>query len=240
MAILAYKKLPFKFDPEQLKADLHVIPKDAWHSHFNSLHYKWGWSAVPLVSAKGSASDAEIGWGNDFAPTPILASCPYFQDVLAQFKCSLLRVRLLRLESGANIKEHVDRIDKDSSWTRIHIPIITHEDVLFIVNGERVQMLPGESWYLETALPHKLENNSPVYRVHLVVDCKINDFINDLYGFELQPYREKRMGVYRRVQVKFQIIDFVRRFFHRIRMVSYLALTDRKKLCELFKSKFYK
>ena len=85
------------------------------------------------------------------------------------------------LGTGAKIKEHSDQLESPGSrseW-RIHIPIQTHQQVCFMLNGEQIPMQEGEIWYANFNLPHAVTNNSPVDRVHLVVDCFVNDWLID-------------------------------------------------------------
>lgn len=50
----------------------------------------------------------------------------------------------------------------------------------FFLNGERVLMLAGECWYINANLPHKVENRGEANRVHLVVDCVVDDWLRSL------------------------------------------------------------
>ena len=38
-------------------------------------------------------------------------------------------------------------------------------------------MQEGECWYLDLSLPHRVQNRSNVDRIHLVVDCLLNDWL---------------------------------------------------------------
>ena len=63
---------------------------------------------------------------------------------------------------------------------RIHVPLSTTPDVAFIHDGTRVDMQAGEAWYMDLNLPHAVHNAGEHARVHLVVDCVINDWLADL------------------------------------------------------------
>jgi aspartyl/asparaginyl beta-hydroxylase (cupin superfamily) len=63
---------------------------------------------------------------------------------------------------------------------RLHLPIVTHPDVEFFVNGTRMHLGPGEVWSLDTSYPHRVANNSTIWRVHLIVDLELNDQIRRL------------------------------------------------------------
>jgi len=38
-------------------------------------------------------------------------------------------------------------------------------------------MQEGEYWYLDLSRPHRVENRSQIDRVHLVIDCVLNDWL---------------------------------------------------------------
>ncbi len=85
-----------------------------------------------------------------------------------------LRILLTKLTAGSKIGEH-----KDSGYSllnvhRIHIPVITNEDIDFFVGGTKKQMRPGEFWEIDNSEKHAVENNSGEDRVHMIVDWMPN------------------------------------------------------------------
>lgn len=176
-------KLPFSFDPERLKQDLNILSDGKWTPHFNTRYYNGEWSGVALRSVGGVANAlypdpaAQIA----FADTPMLARCGYIQSVLSSFKCEMESVRLLKLAAGSKIREHKDyKLSIDDEAIRIHIPIITDPCVEFFVNNRRLVMNEGECWYINFNLPHRAYNGSDIDRVHLVIDCVINDWVRSI------------------------------------------------------------
>ncbi len=82
------------------------------------------------------------------------------------------------LDPGAKIHPHRDLTGAGlNNRIRFHIPIITNPEVRFIVSGERVNMLPGDLWCLDTSYVHAVENNGAEARVHIVIECNINEEI---------------------------------------------------------------
>ena len=173
-------RLQLRFDPIRLTQDLARITPDKWQPHFVNIHYEDGWSGVALRSPGGAT---ELAHGaNPYADTDVLRGCPYFQEVLAAFQCPLNRVRLLKLARGARILEHIDpESGQGQREVRIHVPIVTHADLELYSNRRRVTMAPGETWFLDTSYPHRLYNGSPVDRIHLVIDCTVNDWVRSLF-----------------------------------------------------------
>jgi hypothetical protein len=173
-------KLPLRFDPVRLRGDLAGIPAEEWTAHYNRQDYAGEWGGVALRSVGGVSARlyADPAAREPFADTPLLARCPYFQEVLGRFQCPLQAVRLLRLRAGARIREHRDfKLSLEDGDIRLHIPILTNPDVHFVVNGERLVLNPGETWYINFNLPHRVANRGTTDRVHLVLDCQVNDWL---------------------------------------------------------------
>jgi len=187
--ITKYLKLPFQFDEERLVADLESIMGSQWIPHFNKEGYEGKWNSIALYASGGEATNI-FALNNDEAPiieTHIIKDCLYFKEVICHFKCIMLTVRLLRLEVGAEIKPHSDyNLGYEDNNFRLHIPIITNDDVNFILDGNRLQMLPGECWYTNVNYIHSVSNKGKTDRVHLVIDGKRNAWSDDLF-FSLAP-----------------------------------------------------
>ncbi|QNA83306.1 aspartyl/asparaginyl beta-hydroxylase domain-containing protein [Sphingomonas sp. So64.6b] len=177
--------LPFSFDPAQLRADLERLERDAWTRHYVPQNYEGDWSVLPLRFAKGATHPIKMIYADptatEFVDGPNLAASAYLTAVLASFKCPMHAARLMRLTPGSVIKEHNDH-DLAADWgkARIHIPITTNPDVEFMLNGIPVAMAPGSAWYLRLADPHRVANRGTEDRVHLVIDCEVNDWLADM------------------------------------------------------------
>lgn len=176
-------RLPLTFSAEELQIDLERVQPDEWTRHYEDDDYEGEWSGAPLRSIGGQMGQlfpipaAHIL----FEDTPLLARCPYFREVLSSIACPLNSVRLLRLESGSRILAHSDDgLGIEAGEVRLHIPIVTEAGVEFYLDEQRVEMSAGECWYLDLSRTHRCDNNSTSPRVHLVVDCVVNDWIRDL------------------------------------------------------------
>lgn len=183
--MIKYLQLPFRFDVAALQHDVQGLDAAPWKMHYQVLHYEGEWSAIPLRSIEGRADNIMISPldGTIYSDTEFLTACPYIKSILQQFPCELMAVRLLKLNAGAIIKEHRDsELSFENGEIRLHIPVITHELVAFYLDNEQVAMKEGECWYMNFNLPHSISNNSPVNRVHLVIDAKVNDWVKDLFA----------------------------------------------------------
>jgi hypothetical protein len=179
--MLTSYKLPLRFDPELLRRDLERITPDSWIPHFNTGYYEGDWSGVALRAVGGAETELYPDPWAAFADTAILAACPNIQNVLAAFDCPLESVRLLRLGPHSTIKEHTDlKLSFEDGTLRVHIPVATNEEVDFYVNDEKLVMTPGEVWYVNFNLPHRVDNRGDTDRIHLVLDCVVNQWLGAL------------------------------------------------------------
>ncbi len=173
-------RLPFRFDPSTLQADLDVALRENWVQHFNQGYYEGDWSGLPLRATAGAVHlvPGTREPAESFADLPVLARCPAFRAVLAHFQCPLKSVRLLRLKAGSIIREHNDPdLGYAAGEVRIHVPVRTNPQLEFYLKGERVVMQEGECWYLALENPHRVQNLGPTDRIHLVIDCLVNDWL---------------------------------------------------------------
>jgi hypothetical protein len=179
-------KLPFKFEPQKLKEDLLKIRADEWYPHFNKSDYEGEWEGVALRAPDGATHPilqlAPHPGIKEFTWTDILARCSYFKEVLNNFKCPLKSIRLLKLKPGSIIKEHADSfLAFEEGEARIHIPIQTNTDIYFYLQSRRIIMNEGETWYLNFSLKHRIENRSKMDRIHLVIDCDVNEWLSAIF-----------------------------------------------------------
>lgn len=179
-------KLPFSFDTAALKADLERFGPADWAPHFNTSYYEGDWSGIALRTMK----DAHLPLYSDptatvFVDTEMLARCAYVPEVRNAFKCEIEAMRFLRLGPGDKILEHRDhKLSFEDGVARIHVPVKTSPDVEFYLGGEPVRMDEGEVWYLNFNLKHRVENNGQDERVHLVIDCVVNDWLAGFFPDE--------------------------------------------------------
>lgn len=175
-------RLPLNFDAHALQSDLAKLGAGEWVAHFNQQYFSGDWSGVAL-RASGDANTsiyADTTHG-DFADTEVLRQCAHLRSVVESFQCPLRSVRLLRLTAGSVIREHRDYdLGYEAGEVRIHVPVQTNPRVEFYLDNRRIIMGEGECWYLDLNLPHRVQNRGATDRVHLVIDCQLNDWLRDL------------------------------------------------------------
>ncbi|MBP6303961.1 MAG: aspartyl/asparaginyl beta-hydroxylase domain-containing protein [Bacteroidia bacterium] len=174
-------RFPYTFNVEQTKQQLLNFADGKWIAHYNKKDYVGDWNVLALRS----------GWGHpeniysvpmpadNYKDTPLLDFFPEVRNILNHLACDKTSVRFMRLCAGAEIKEHCDdELDiTTSKEARLHVPVQTHDQVEFYLNNKRVMMKEGECWYLNFNLPHSVKNSGTTDRIHLVIDCVVNDWL---------------------------------------------------------------
>ena len=187
MQIIKYLKLPVQFNAEVLQAETAALAGVYWKMHYNKKHYSGNWSIIPLRALNGDPEltysvHASAAGYMPYDDTPLLQQCPYMQQVLNQFSCEKTSVRLMKLDAGAVINTHCDQdMAYEQGEIRLHIPVSTNPGVAFYIEEERIPMQEGECWYLNLQLPHRVRNDGQADRVHLVIDCQVNEWVHELF-----------------------------------------------------------
>jgi hypothetical protein len=173
-------RLPGRFDVERLRAEVDGI-QDVPFTSLRAESHTGAWGGVSLVAQNGKSDVLDCG-SDPYRPTEVLQRCPYIRGVLEGFACSKQSVRILTLYPGARIFEHYDPDSSlDRGVVRLHVPIVTHAGVKFVIAGRRVHWPPGELWYGDFSFPHWAHNRSATPRAHLVMDLVVNDAIRALF-----------------------------------------------------------
>jgi hypothetical protein len=179
-------KLPLTFDSEQLVKEISQFSPSDWTSNPSGVA---GNSALILVSVKGEIND-EFAIAGQMQPTEFLLRCPYLQQVFQAIAAPISRSRLMRIAPGAKIGNHLDARYHWYRRIRIHIPVVTHPAIKFHCNGKSVHMGVGEAWTFDGSLPHGVANPTEQERIHLVIDTKGSETLNQM----LQPICEFSPG----------------------------------------------
>lgn len=174
--------LPFGFEVAPIEAELDALRGAPWSRHFNERVYEGAWTGLALRAPGGDASRIypDLTESRPVADTGLLARLPATRDLLDRLPFEKRAVRFLRLAPGARIHPHRDYdLGLDQGEVRLHAVVRTHPDVRFVVGGVRLVMQPGELWYADFHEPHSVDNEGPGDRVHLVVDCVVDDALRD-------------------------------------------------------------
>lgn len=178
-------RLAIDFDPSGLQQDLARLVAPGWSPHFNTDLYRGDWSGFALRAPSGATHEIcklhNAPGATAFTDLPAFEHCPHLRAVADRLSCEIGAVRLLRLGPGAAIGEHADHdLGHAFGEARLHVPVCTNPQVDFRVAGERIEMRPGELWYIDASRPHSVRNPGDTERVHLVIDCRVNDWLDRL------------------------------------------------------------
>jgi len=184
-------KLPFEFNVKKLIEDLDCVESFDWVNHPNMSAYDGSWLITSLTSIDGKTKQIVAVENQDYINTPLLQKMKYIKDIINRFQTKVEAVRFMKLGANSIIKTHRDRGSHyNDGLARIHIPITTNKSVEFILNGQKTKMDVGKCYYIDADAPHSVVNNGDSDRVHLLIDCHINDWFKTI--FKEAGYIEKK------------------------------------------------
>ncbi|QBB72748.1 hypothetical protein ELE36_16965 [Pseudolysobacter antarcticus] len=176
-------QLPFECDLDALRADLAEVAPVGWSPHFNTGYYSGDWSGIPLRGIPGTHVPLYADpTRSDFADTQLMSRCSYIPQLLARLECPIEAVRFLKLAAGASIHEHRDLgLCFEQGAARLHVPVHTSPDVDFRLDDQSLSLGAGECWYINFDLPHRVTNRGVNDRVHLVIDLRVNPWLQAMF-----------------------------------------------------------
>jgi hypothetical protein len=183
--MIKYARLPLQLNINQLQASTTALLSNyTGMPHLNSSQYTGRWDVIALRSPGGDVNNAapDLMGAAAFVDTPLLQQMPVVQQFLQGLNCGIMAVRLLNLKAGAEIKPHRDLdLCFEQGEARLHIPIFTNTQVEFFIEDERIIMQPGQCWYINANLTHRVINAGVTDRVHLVIDCAVNAWLKNIF-----------------------------------------------------------
>ncbi|MGF1774226.1 aspartyl/asparaginyl beta-hydroxylase domain-containing protein [Vibrio wakamikoensis] len=179
-----FARLPFGVDNTELKRECEKLPAEGWSAHVNQNAYHGCWDVMPLRVAAQHVDSHKvlqcfaIEQADVWVDLPRLENLPLIASVLKWIDTPLQSVRLMRLHSKSIILPHRDAgLCHEYGAARLHLPIKGAEQVKFLVDGHQVPMEAGQLWYVNANEIHQVENFGSVERIHLVIDCEVNDWL---------------------------------------------------------------
>jgi len=133
--------------------------------------------------------------------TPLLQKLPalhrFFEESKGQLE--VMGARLLRLDPGTFLHEHRDFVYLEPvPRYRLHLPLITNDQAFIVSPGLNVHFERGYLWKLDPKQTvHSACNFGSEPRVHLMLDCYVNDhlaalisgqFIDEKLKHKLPPF----------------------------------------------------
>jgi hypothetical protein len=183
MSIIRFARLNIPVNIELVQKEVTALQENRWQPHLNRFHYEGEWNVLSLRSPGGTDNPlAEAINQEEYADTSFMRECPTIDRLIKSFACDIFSVRLLSLHAGAVIREHTDvDLNFENGEARLHFPVFTNPEVEFFLDNTRVIMREGECWYVNVNLPHRIANKGKDARVHLVIDCKVNEWLQGIF-----------------------------------------------------------
>jgi hypothetical protein len=90
------------------------------------------------------------------------------------YEGKVVRTEIVQMNKKSFIRPHVDGGIMLQLSRRIHIPLITNEQVIFEVFGEKKYLEVGNWYEINNTIPHSVINDSEYDRVHFIIDILQN------------------------------------------------------------------
>lgn len=81
-----------------------------------------------------------------------------------------IRANLVRLNPGGEITAHQDMNFSLAHSHRVHIPVVTNDDVFFTVGNQTINLKEGDIVEINNRRMHSVRNDGDDGRVHLILD----------------------------------------------------------------------
>jgi len=181
----AFIRLPLKFDVKKLQEEAHIL-EDAYGFTFRPDVNNY---FILLVTRNGEIEQSRIG---PFIEVPDrLTKTPYMRKAMDSLGAVVGRSRFMMLKAGESVKIHHDDVDferrarvfkakprppaaySNGYWARrfrVHIPLVSHELVSFGSGASTINMKEGFAYLFDNGNSHWVKNESPIDRVHLILD----------------------------------------------------------------------
>ncbi|MFC7522688.1 aspartyl/asparaginyl beta-hydroxylase domain-containing protein [Parapedobacter sp. GCM10030251] len=201
MSIICFARLPLVCSP-MIKTEIDSYATN-WQPHFNQAHYHGEWNVLPLRSPGGHDTPvADLLGRVTYADTVHMQHFPAVAALVRSLDCPVQSVRFLNLKAGADIKPHRDHeLAFEKGEARLHFPLVTNPQVEFYVEDTRLDMQPGACWYINANLIHRASNKGDTDRIHLVIDCLVNDWLRELFSRADIQTKEEKIDLEKQKQV---------------------------------------
>jgi hypothetical protein len=178
---------PMKFDVERMQAELSALESLKWIDHYDR-KISNGWASLLLSSRDGTTdqrASMKPGTYGRFQRTPLVDRLPYFRAILDAFQCPIGRVRISKMLPHTFIGAHRD-IGREAAGlafgqVRLHLPIVTNDQVRFVVGGKVFRLFAGRLYYLDFTKLHSVYNDGDGDRIHLILELRVNDFLRRMF-----------------------------------------------------------
>jgi len=159
-------RLPLTIDAPRLREEVDSLPAALWQGTGGRVGVHQAAQAIFLRGYAPAEGPKPI------EERPPLALLPYAKSIIQELiGASPLRCLLAKLPPGVVVSAHIDKAPYFAKSLRVHLPVVTNEQVWMYCAGLSYRMLPGEAWVLNNSDMHGVWNASGAQaRVHMICD----------------------------------------------------------------------
>jgi hypothetical protein len=159
-------RLDLRVDAAQVRAEVEAIPAHLWGGQAGRVGVHRAAQAVFLRGYAPAEGDRPVEDRDALAFVPSLRRLIHEEVGAPPMRCLLAL-----LPGGAVIAPHVDQPPYFGQTIRIHVPVVTHDQVWMFSIDRSFRMAPGEVWALNNSNLHAVWNADPERaRIHMICD----------------------------------------------------------------------
>lgn len=143
------------------------------------------WGTVTLWNHSGSYQDQlSREHAGKVKATEFGTTLNYINELIeSNFNVSLIKsVRVFRSWNGGAIYPHIDYLEFEKGFKRIHVVLDTDETCLNSEDDVVYHMRRGEVWYVDGNVVHSAMSLSQTGKLSLVIDFEASASFSDIYG----------------------------------------------------------
>lgn len=171
-------------DAALLAVQQEVLQLDEHWTNVYSEYHTGGWQTLSLLNSTSNPSDTVIE-DCDPVETTLLERMPHTRALLRGLGFNYMWARLARLETDSFLLEHRDYQElEDVRRLRLHIPVVVNPFASLVINNTRIHLALGYLWKLNPMHPHAASNFGKEARVHIILDCYVDEALETLVNSE--------------------------------------------------------
>jgi len=174
------RAIVLEHDPAELREEYQRVTEE--YPLFSGHRPGTAWQCLSLISAGGDAHEIRR-LSKAYEKTEAVKFAPATERLIDSFRCEKRRVRYARLLPQHVIDWHYDAKEAlDLGFARVHIPIVTNDQVVMQLSHEERHFGLGRAWYGDFSFPHRAWNGGSEAKVHLILELVVNDFVSAFVG----------------------------------------------------------
>lgn len=182
------------------KEYLEILKSENFKSHSGGSFVGGGWGCIGLRTYGGDPYIDYVDKTKKILSTRLLSKCDYIKKLLDRIPGEKDRVRFMEVKKNTKVFWHYDNNESIDDFdfkknARLHLPIITSNDVKLFLCHQNTQWSEGKLYYGDFSFPHSITNDSNINRIHLIIDTKINDKLLKMFPEKFINESKKRKKI---------------------------------------------